>query len=489
MVSLLTPEPVSTAALKNRMPTWMELTVPDSVPLPWHKLIDAFGLISLAAWEASPPERLSLKVVRVGTCLAFSHELPAETEEKYPMTVEMLAALAGRFGSLSGLLYAAERYDSSCSEVGRDIAASSSEPPLKLRQRSLFQCDAGDVDPADEAPSGDPDHNNGRCRMVPVFSWTDALLTDGGRRRGRDADSAARIESLTTRLRWSGPTRPLRAPVTSWESSVDALASDFPNFAHLIAAVIRPHLSLLSRGYMHRMNSVLLVGPPGIGKTFFAQQLADIMNVGRAMFISMVSETNGSSLAGSSTFWSNASPGRLFERLAWGDAGGCAVANPLVILDEVDKTSTDRYDPLGPLYELLEAETARSFQDQSLPDVFIDASHVRFFATANDITAIPQPLLSRTLVFHIAPPNHDQQRRVVQRMYEGIVSRIGIRMRTQLPVAVMERAVRLSPREAKVRLECAVARASSGSRDYLLPEDWLDVELGQDGQRKIGFTN
>jgi hypothetical protein len=325
-------------------------------------------------------------------------------------------------------------------------------------------------------------------RNVQVFSWNRAMLADGGHDNGRDTDAASRILRTHKRLQLSGTARPLHGPLRGWERLIDELTRDFPNFEDLIHTVIRPHLTLVSRGYLHRMSNVVLVGPPGIGKTYFAQRLAEIVNTGPALFVPMASETNNSTLVGSSSFWSNAAPGCLFERLAWGSGNYKAVANPLVILDEIDKVKCDRYDPLGPLYCLLEVETARTFQDQSLPDVVIDASHVRVIATANDVSEIPEPLVSRVMLFHIEPPNRTQLQTVIHRIFEEIVARIGVRMSAVLPLSVLESAIALSPREVKVRLECAIALAVSRDRDHIDAKDWFSGGLGISRQKKIGFT-
>ena len=60
------------------------------------------------------------------------------------------------------------------------------------------------------------------------------------------------------------------------------------------------------------------VGGPGIGKTTFANALAALLGTPPPLFVSMAAETNGSSISGSSTFWSNSSPGQVFEFIAWG---------------------------------------------------------------------------------------------------------------------------------------------------------------------------
>jgi hypothetical protein len=203
--------------------------------------------------------------------------------------------------------------------------------------------------------------------------------------------------------------------------------------------------------------------------------LAHTLGLADAMFISMAGETNGSALGGSSIFWANSSPGKLFEALAWGDNGLPPPANPLVLLDEIDKVEAERYNPLGSLYSLLEEETAETFKDQSLPDVVVDARHVRFIATANDVTKIPEPLLSRMIVFHIDPPSPEQLRGVILTIYQGLIERIQVPMHHALPEEVVQAALTMSPREAKVRIECAIATAISEDRDCVRLSDWPDV--------------
>lgn len=484
------PKLVSTADLAMQAPEWLVLKAPFKVWPVWRDLISSCVKSAAQAFGACPPENLYLKVEQAERGLHFSLEFPSEFEERHPATVEALRAEADSLDRISVLLHDRQigvplqrDVDHSVEQLIDGVQSAGSE-----RSPVCEPAEEAEDDRGDPVSVESPDNSLRSDTVVEVFTWDARPSGDGGRRRGRDADSATRIDNLMRRLMFSGTTRPLRTPVAEWSEQLDLLEDDFPNFASLIRAVIRPHLGLLKRGYMHRMNSVLLVGPPGIGKTHFAHELAKILNVGRPLFVPIAAETNASSLAGSSTFWSNSSPGALFERLAWGEPGANAVANPLVILDEVDKSVPDRYDPLGPLYSLLEAETARTFQDQSIPDLYIDASHVRFIATANDVSAIPAPLLSRTLVFHIAAPAAAQLQRIVQRIYQGIVDRIGVPMRAPVPAEILKRASELSPREAKVRLECAIAQAVCAERDRLVPGDWLDIDLCTARRQSIGFT-
>jgi ATPase family associated with various cellular activities (AAA) len=326
-------------------------------------------------------------------------------------------------------------------------------------------------------------------RLMAVFEWSKDVELDGGKERGRDGDTAVRVRETLKRLISSGRARPVRQPSEGWRQRVDGLEQKFPNFAAVVQTVVRPHLTLCELGVPHRMAPILLVGPPGVGKTYFAQQVAEIMGFQAPLFVHMAAETNGSALAGSSTFWSNSSPGALFEALAWGGVTGPAAANPLVVLDEIDKVNIERYNPLGALYSLLEVETARRFQDQSLPDVWMDASRARFIATANDEDAIPEPIRSRMRVFDIAPPTAHQLRGLVQGIFEGLLDALGVRLHRLLPPDVVDAALAFSPRELKLRLECSIACAISRGSDAVESSDWLPhgAAPGAATRRRIGF--
>lgn len=307
---------------------------------------------------------------------------------------------------------------------------------------------------------------------------------------GRDAETAKRLEAIMRRLMPLGTTRPLRLPILDWRARVDRLIDEFPNFAAVIKMVVIPHLAMFSGNCPHRMAPVLLVGAPGIGKTQFARELQHILAV-PAQFLSMASESNGSSLAGSSTFWSNSSPGKLFEQIAWGTSG-CeqgGVANSLVIVDEVDKCDGVRYDPLGSLYTLLEQESARRFEDQSVPGLLLDMSHIRFVLTANDEHSIPAPLLSRVSTFHIEMPTAIQVKAIAQRIYQSLLDRYQIALERKLPALILNEVSGLSPRHLKIRLEASVAIAVSDGKTSLDLEAWRQTDIKQHTAKpRMGFV-
>lgn len=327
---------------------------------------------------------------------------------------------------------------------------------------------------------------------VPIFRFAENAGQLEQRIKGRDSDASRRIAQTLERLARSGMQRPLVSPADDWPQRMAAFAESFPNFQEVIETAIRPHIALCAAGLSHRLAPILLVGTPGIGKTRFANALSDLLGVPPPLFVSMAAETNASTLAGSSTFWSNSSPGQLFESLAWGRGGHSPVANGLIILDEIDKAKTSGYSVLGPLYALLEEHTARNFEDQSLPDLVFDASHVRLIATCNDLDQVPAPLQSRMLVFHISQPSPGQLFTIAQQILAEMVRRMAVQFCTELPQELMPQIEGMSPRSIKLAAEIAFARAVVAQRSQLLVQDWpaLNLEPAARGRRHpVGFLS
>ncbi|WP_290872692.1 AAA family ATPase [Aquabacterium sp.] len=260
------------------------------------------------------------------------------------------------------------------------------------------------------------------------------------------------------------------------------LYDELPNF-HEVLDDLRRQLALCSDSRdALEITPMLLLGPPGVGKTHFAREVAQLLGTGLG-FVSMSSLTAGWVLSGSSSQWKGARPGKVFETLVDGQ-----YANPVMVVDEIDKTGGEHtYDPLGSLYSLLEHDTAGSFTDE-FAEVPVDASQVIWVATANDARSIPDPILNRMNVFEIEAPDEAAARQIAAKLYRGIRADHGWgqRFEPELGDATLAALATLAPREMRRALMTGFGNAKLDGRDRIEPRD-----LPEQGPRRapIGFTH
>src|SRR5690349_19427134 len=310
--------------------------------------------------------------------------------------------------------------------------------------------------------------------LQPIYS-----VADVGRAR---EDGAARrnegLKSWYDRMCELGGSRYIIKPSTV--AAVDALYDASPNF-HAVIDDLRKYLALaVSGNEAVQFLPMLLLGEPGLGKTYFAKRLAQALATGFE-FVSMSSLTAGWVLTGASAQWHNARPGKVAQTLIEGE-----YANPVVVLDEVDKAGGDaRYDPMGALYSLLERDTALHFKDEFI-DVDIDASHILWVATANDESSIPEPILNRMNVYEIDRPDAEGARRIALSVYKEILDQHHWPFPPEPSEAMLDRLKTIPARDMKKLLLDAFGTAQLAGRDYLVPED-IDAKKLCGRKMRVGF--
>jgi hypothetical protein len=205
-------------------------------------------------------------------------------------------------------------------------------------------------------------------------------------------------------------------PLPNLQQVRSVLFKEFPHAGNTIDAIVT---DLMTRKSV-ALRPTVLAGLPGCGKTSFAMRLAELLGVAATLY--GCGGIADSSFAGTARRWSNGEPA-----LPVGAIISANVANPLFILDEIEKagTSTTNGNLFDSLLSMLEPKSSSRFFDVYIQSE-VDLSAVVWIATSNDPTLLPRPLRDRCRILSFPSPTVEHLPTLAQSILIGITAERGL---------------------------------------------------------------
>jgi len=208
---------------------------------------------------------------------------------------------------------------------------------------------------------------------------------------------------------------------------VELLPSKFEHLAEMNPHAAEPLLAIARSLRLHirygqcplTFKPLLLVGEPGTGKSYVARQIASVCGL-PSLFLSMAGMSDSHGILGVTRGWSTAGPS--VARIL-----GDGVVNPVIIFDEIEKAGTSSHNgnAIAALLPLLEHSTARVWYDLFF-QAHIDCSRINFIATANNLTGMSAPLLSRFQIYHIRPMENKYYPKIIASVVKELAAELNV---------------------------------------------------------------
>ena len=280
-----------------------------------------------------------------------------------------------------------------------------------------------------------------------------------------------------------GPSRSTLSGTPTILRQLEQVAREAPSFTNVVDIYKREAFASIRTCAPMRPLPLILVGPPGVGKTHFVEELGNALGTPMASIAMNLVDDVGE-LTGHSLSWRSARAGMIAKTLL-----DEPTASPLIFIDEIEKAPkshiTDK--PLDIWHSLFERQNARAFKDAFL-GLKLRADHVIWVATANALDEIPEAVIDRTIVVNLVPPSETQQRILAARVYAKFVAdRQGLS--SILPEESIGLLARHTPRGMIKLLTLAVGFSAERGSSVIATEDIANAQrlLAPAARKHFGF--